>query len=249
MGTARVTRSRGTAFCLWAADTPPGRCPSLLLTKTQSSPRRPFAITILAAPVSCVSYRAWPFALVRRLILYATPANRRTYAPTCAQLIGSPFSERGGDREPGARAEHVATSRATTHGLRSHHWPRAGERQRQAGQARIRQALRGSRRNAGRRSEARVRPERGGDGRQRRVRLRGAAGWFVLHQRFWNERVPRACPREDRRLLAKDERSTYRSGSSGPARSWGASPTGTARACWASRFRLYAGMTSAGMSR
>lgn len=79
------------------------------------------------------SHRAWPFAFVRRLIPYAAPANRRTYAPACAHLVGSSFGERGRDREPGSRAEYASTSRAAAHGLRSHRWPRAGEGQRRAG--------------------------------------------------------------------------------------------------------------------
>jgi hypothetical protein len=52
-----------------------------------------------------------------------------------------------------------------------------------------RKALRERRRNEDRRFEARVCPERGGDGRQRRVRLRWSARWFVLHQRPGGENL------------------------------------------------------------
>lgn len=58
-----------------------------------------FRITILAI-LRCV----WPFALVARLNLHAAPASRTTYAPMCAQCMGSPVAERGCGREPSARA-------------------------------------------------------------------------------------------------------------------------------------------------
>ena len=83
----------------------------------------------------------------------------------------------------------VDHSRTTALGLGAHHWARAGERQRYAGEACTRKALRERRRNEDRRFEARVCPERGGDGRQRRVRLRWSARWFVLHQRPGGENL------------------------------------------------------------